>query len=108
MFQGVPLPTIGVVGDCSSIECFFRYRQSRTSSDHFSRCRWAKSQMIALQSAEGAPAPVITPPGVGRALVPVIAPLGAGGAKIPVVTAAVRNLIQRVAVYAGWNTGALS
>ena len=38
----------------------------------------------------------------------VIAPLGVSGAKIPVVTGPAECLVSRMAVDAGWGTGALS
>ena len=64
--------------------------------------------MVAPGGTGGATALVAAPPGRGKAMVPVITPLGVGEVEVPVVTVPAGYLTSRVAVCAGWYTGALS
>lgn len=80
----------------------------------------AVALLITPRGAGREEAPVIASPGVSprlrwwllqvqtRPLAPVIAPLGVGRSKAPVVTDAEGYLVQRMALDAGWDTGALS
>lgn len=79
MLQRVPILPVCLDGDCGSLECSFMCRQSRASSDSSTRCR--RAQMVGFRVTDGITAPVVTPPGAGRATVSVIISLDAGGAE---------------------------
>ena len=64
--------------------------------------------LIALTGAVRAELQVIAPPGTDRDMALVIVSLCAGGSVSPVVADAERYLLQRMALDAGWDSGALS
>lgn len=65
-------------------------------------------QVITPPGAGGPEAQVVGPPDVDGVRALVIAPLGAGESIPPVVPDAAGHLIEKMALYAGWDTGALS
>ena len=67
-----------------------------------------ESQAITPPGAGGPGAQVVGPPdGVGVTAL-VITPLGAGESITPAVADEMGHLIEKMALYAGWDTGALS